>query len=141
MADLDNGQAAAEAFSNPVSALPSRGHRLALSGDCVQSKADAMATRDALISLCARIEARCLTVSALNLANAGVQLGRDARPEEIGVFGSAITPFAIVSLRTWPLLRHFELDMFTTQIVQAKIITKWARETLGTRAWACEITR
>lgn len=115
--------------------------RLLLSGDCVQSRADAMAIREALMSLSERLGVRCLTVNALNLANEGVRFGRQVRPEEIGVFASLIMPIAIGSLRTWPALRHFEMDMIATETIKAEIVTKWARETLGTRAWACEITR
>ena len=77
----------------------------------------------------------------MNLANEVVRLGRDVDRIEVGITAVGITAVSHIAIRTWPLLKHFELDLFSIQEVDAEIVTRWARETLSATCWACESYR
>jgi len=77
----------------------------------------------------------------MNLASELIKIGRDIAPNEVGITAIGITAVSHIAIRTWPMLKHFELDLFSIREVDAETITRWARETLGATVWACESYR
>lgn len=102
---------------------------------------DVMVLREAVAKLAEQLGTRCLTTCSMNLANELIKLGRDIQPSDVGITAIGITAISHIAIRTWPMLKHFELDLFSIREVDAETITRWARETLGATVWACESYR